>query len=241
MLETSEGLEPLANLPVGKLDKLGPVVSLASPSGPSVWVVSVASKTKTDAFLTRLASLGFQEIHLFKAGRSQCGISTCYREPEKLGGDRFLGMVAAWRRQRRASIVIDMGTTITIDALDAGGFHLGGVIMPGTAMSVDSLKRSTARLDVPVATAENDELFAKDTATAMVSGCRKMAVAALQKTVAVMRLMLGKNTAVLVSGGNAEQALAALDGKAQHCPFLVLEGLSVYATERSPGPKLQRV
>ncbi len=203
-----------------------------------VWAVSVASKTRTDTFFAQLGKLGFQEIHLFRPSRSLCGVSTSYREPEELGGDRLLGMVAAWHRQQTASIVIDMGTAITIDALDASGSHLGGLIMPGTAMSVDSLRSNAARLDIPVDTAGSNELFAKDTVTAIAAGCQRMMAAALQNTVSTMRHVTGKGTVIFLSGGNAGLAMAALDGNVEHCPFLVLEGLSVYAAERQSAKQI---
>ena len=228
-IETPEGLKQLTSLPLKELDTARAFASLAGLTMHSVWAVSVASKTGTDAFLAQLGKQGFQEIHLFSPSRSLCGISTRYREPEKLGGDRLLGMVAAWHRQQTASIVIDMGTAITIDALDASGFHLGGLIMPGIAMSVDSLRSNAARLDAPVDAARSNELFAKDTATAIAGGCQRMMAAALRNTVSSMRHVTGKGTTVFLSGGNAGLAMAALDGNAEHCPLLVLEGLSVYA------------
>ena len=46
-------------------------------------------------------------------------------------------------RRGRPVCVVDVGTATTIDLVDARGRHLGGAIVPGPALMVDSLLRGT--------------------------------------------------------------------------------------------------
>ena len=72
-------------------------------------------------------------IHLKIAQVSaQAGSVTCgYKDPLQLGVDRWLAIVAAYQQFPEALLVIDAGTAITMDLVDAQGQHLGGYILPG--------------------------------------------------------------------------------------------------------------
>jgi len=87
--------------------------------------------------------------------------------PEKVGIDRLLNAVAVnvMRPASRPAIVIDTGTTATVDFVDARGRFCGGAILPGFAMSAQALHAYTALLplltvrelanDPPVAVGRN--------------------------------------------------------------------------------------
>lgn len=58
-------------------------------------------------------------------------IETDVDEPEKVGVDRLLAALAAYRQVKGACIVVDAGTAVTIDAVSADGVFQGGAIFPG--------------------------------------------------------------------------------------------------------------
>ncbi len=65
-----------------------------------------------------------------------------YRTPKTLGVDRYLACLGAWslgRPNPSAVIVSDAGTACTVDAMNAERVYLGGVIMPGLHMLIDTL------------------------------------------------------------------------------------------------------
>lgn len=62
------------------------------------------------------------------------GLKCGYHEPANLGIDRWLAMLALWQRQKTGFLLVDMGTAITLDAVDDKGRHLGGYILPGLEM-----------------------------------------------------------------------------------------------------------
>jgi type III pantothenate kinase len=66
-------------------------------------------------------------------------------EPERVGIDRLAGAVAAncLRAADRPAVIIDLGSAITIDAVDERGAFLGGAILPGIGMSVRAMHQFT--------------------------------------------------------------------------------------------------
>lgn len=75
---------------------------------------------------------------------SQLGLISGYEQPEKLGVDRWLAMLAAWVAYGDAFMLIDAGTAITIDHVTASGVHRGGAIAPGLSSLMASLGRNAA-------------------------------------------------------------------------------------------------
>lgn len=65
-----------------------------------------------------------------------------------------MAAVAAIARYEGPIIIIDMGTATTMDVVDKAGSYIGGVILPGVKVSLNSLVSNTAQLprinlDVP--------------------------------------------------------------------------------------------
>lgn len=74
-------------------------------------------------------------------------IALDYLTPETLGADRVAAACGAWKLSGgRPCVVIDAGTCITIDYLDASGTYRGGAILPGISMKFRSLHTFTAKL-----------------------------------------------------------------------------------------------
>ena len=70
-----------------------------------------------------------------------------YTTPETLGSDRMALMAAAcFKYPKQACLVIDMGSCITYDFIDADAVYYGGSISPGIRMRYKALHKHTARL-----------------------------------------------------------------------------------------------
>jgi pantothenate kinase type III len=68
------------------------------------------------------------------------------RHPETVGADRLAQAAAAWARAKGPCVVVSMGTAITIDAVNARGEFLGGLIAPGLRLMARALHEHTALL-----------------------------------------------------------------------------------------------
>lgn len=69
-----------------------------------------------------------------------------YKNPRQVGQDRLVGAYAAMTLYGKPTIIIDLGTAITFDAVSGKGEYLGGAIVPGIRLSAESLFLKTALL-----------------------------------------------------------------------------------------------
>ncbi|MCY3812092.1 MAG: type III pantothenate kinase [Gammaproteobacteria bacterium] len=84
------------------------------------------------------------EAEFAATSASLAGVRCGYREPHRLGVDRWLAVAAAWQRTHHALAVISVGTAACADFVDADGRHAGGYIAPGLRLLADALDRRTA-------------------------------------------------------------------------------------------------
>jgi type III pantothenate kinase len=83
---------------------------------------------------------------LLKAG-VRTGLKIRYRNPVEVGPDRIANAIAATHLYPgRNAIVVDFGTATTLDVVTAGRDYLGGIILPGLRIQMESLEQNTARL-----------------------------------------------------------------------------------------------
>jgi type III pantothenate kinase len=125
-------------------------------------------------------------------------------------------------------VLAGAGTALTLDALDAGGRHLGGLIAPGPRLMQQSLLGATAQVR-PTRTGAIVEA-ADNTADAVASGCWLAAAALVERFAARMSPALGGAPTLLLGGGDAETLLPLLAAPAQLAHDSVLHGLAVWAT-----------
>ncbi len=142
-----------------------------------------------------------------------------YGTPQTLGLDRFAACAGAWAASGTDVVVVDAGTAVTIDHMDAAGVFRGGVIMPGLRLFEDSLQRHA-----PALPAVERGLPASwppaSTADALRWGLTGSWIAAVSAHVDRFRAER-PHAEVWVTGGDA----ALLGGVGRYEPWLVLDGL----------------
>ena len=74
------------------------------------------------------------------------GVGVKYPRPNTIGQDRLANAVAVHQRHGAPAVVVDFGTAVTFDVVDAAGNYVGGVIAPGLACMTDYLHEKTALL-----------------------------------------------------------------------------------------------
>lgn len=86
-------------------------------------------------------------LHVARSTIKFAGVRNAYKEPEKLGIDRWLGLLAAYHGFGEC-FVVDCGSAITIDVVKSDGGHLGGYIAPGIRLMKESLKLGTKNVAI---------------------------------------------------------------------------------------------
>lgn len=160
------------------------------------------------------------------------GVTNAYADPAQYGADRWAALLAAHSLYDVPVCIIDAGTAVTVDLMDATGRHLGGRILPGLKMMHEALLRGTAgirQIDGDVTA------FASNTADAVSSGTLHMLSAGLIEACASAGQRLGSNMKIIITGGMSERIMS-LPGMPVmlHEPDLVLKGLEVAAETLLP-------
>lgn len=154
-------------------------------------------------------------------------ITVDYRTPATLGTDRIAAAVGAWADFKgRDILVIDAGTAVTYDYVDASGTYRGGNIAPGITMELKALNQFTARLPL-VPFPENmaalrDNRFGRDTAEAITLG----AVYSVVASIGYYRSHLPKDTVVVLGGGCGHHLASLCDFEVHVDEHLVSKGLN---------------
>lgn len=164
-------------------------------------------------------------------------ISNLYLTPETLGKDRLAGVVGAAALFPESDIlVIDAGTCITYDIIDAQAQYHGGSILPGIAMRFKALHHFTERL--PLVPRDLPESHIGDsTITSIQTGVLLGVVYEMQGFIAKYREQY-PDLRVLVTGGDASYFESQLENQIFAVPNLVLTGLNQILTYNVQLPKV---
>lgn len=194
-----------------------------------VMAVSVAASGVQRAFVAAIRERCGRAPQWLRSEQSAAGVRNGYREPWRLGADRWAALLGA-RSVRRDVLVVDVGTAVTIDLLDAGGRHLGGAILAGEALMVSSLLAGTggirrrAARDRP----RSRGLFAQSTREAIEAGAQHALRASVEAAVVAATHRLGRPPQLWLTGGGVTTLRRVLSIDHEWRPALVLEGLAVF-------------
>jgi type III pantothenate kinase len=199
------------------LDQL-PAAFACLPPAPSLRVI--VSNVAGAALEQRLTALLPAAPELFRSSALLHGMRNHYREPLKLGSDRFAAAFGARTLMPGVPLVVaTCGTATTVDAVNARGDFLGGMILPGLGTMAKSLALNTAQLP-QVAPGKLPQGFADNTADAILSGILAAQAGAIERAVQ----QLGAAICIL-SGGAAEYIAPALRVPYRIVDNIVLTGL----------------
>jgi type III pantothenate kinase len=204
--------------------------------GQPVWLSNVAGEeiaSQVSQILDEQSCLDYQ----FATTRAQqCGVRNGYRQPQQLGVDRWLAMLAAFHLPQRATsqslCVVDCGTALTLDVLDATGQHLGGYIAPGLTTMQEMLNQKLAHIDIAPADPGSVKVPADNTADGIARGCAQVLLGGIRQMLEDS-LPANEKPCIVLSGGDAQwvQDGLKLVAEAVYEPLLVNKGLRLVAEE----------
>lgn len=194
----------------------------------SVLAVTVAGAGSRESLDAAAIRAGAGPVEYVASTASRAGVRNAYPDPRLLGVDRWVAVVGAWHRARRACCVVDVGTAATLDAVDATGQHLGGFIVPGPELMVNSLHAGTSDLAAHAAAsvAGRHALLADNTREAIERGCRVALAALVDRTHAELARGSADPPALYCTGGAVDQVLPYVLTTHERVPDLVLRGLA---------------
>ncbi|AFJ01791.1 Pantothenate kinase type III, CoaX-like protein [Methylophaga frappieri] len=196
----------------------------------SIWVANVAGE-KMASQLSEWANKKWQRQPVFITTEARrFGVKNAYDNPEQLGVDRWLSLVAMRQRNKQTTCIIDCGTAITVDLLSTDGQHQGGLILPGLTLIRQTLIQGTDAI-----TEKTEDvafsLLATNTFSAIQAGSLYSISATLHSLIEDLQQNFKQNLRIVLTGGDAATLQKYLPAKVELNPDLVLKGLRRYAQQ----------
>lgn len=135
------------------------------------------------------------------------GLNIKIDDPGQLGADLVVGAVAALAKYPKPLIIFDMGTANTMSVIDSQGRFLGGAIMAGPRLSVDSLSTSTSQLP-RIELSAPPRVVCSNTVQCMQSGAVYGHAAMIDGLIDRVEAELGEAVAAVVATGGLSGLLA---------------------------------
>lgn len=168
------------------------------------------------------------------ASAAEGGVRNGYDHPTRLGADRWVAMIGARERvlaqgPARPLIVVMVGTAVTVEAVDAEGRFLGGLILPGHGIMLRALESGTSGLHVPTGEVR---VFPTNTSDALTSGGTYAIAGAVERMWQHLRQRCGAEPACVMTGGAGWKMAPHMARPFELVDSLIFDGLLVLARER---------
>lgn len=145
-------------------------------------------------------------------------------KPKEVGADRLCNAIAAWKKYKKPTIIVDFGTATTFDVVTAKGKYGGGPIVPGIAIASAALTSATSKLPV-VKISKPKHVVGRNTIECIQSGLYYGYIGLVDYLLSRIQKEEGCKMKVIATGGLA--SLIAQESKFIESvePHLTLEGL----------------
>lgn len=214
-------LQPVYN---GSLTVLKEYLKIHGSSISEVLISSVKNEQQLESLTYLLKEIVLVPIQVANSGIEHQALKNGYKNYTQLGIDRWLAMIAAWADLQSGFIIVDAGSALTLDIVDASGKHQGGHIIPGLSMQKKSLLAQAERVNFEEDTDSSVYCLGTSTSEAVHNGC----LSNLCGYITLMYQQQINNNTVLplfLTGGDAGILSKGLEVEHQVIPDLVLRGL----------------
>lgn len=195
------------------------------PAIDAAFVASVVAPAREDELAALVRERFGLDARFVRSPAAALGVRNAYAQPQRLGVDRFLALAAAHARAPRLQVLVSVGTALTIDALDADGEHLGGLIVPSPALMRRAVVAGTARVDAREGRYRD---WPASTDDGVFSGALFAAVGAIERFRAALERRFDTQPALVLGGGGSDE-LEPLLADVETTHDLVLHGLALWA------------
>jgi type III pantothenate kinase len=224
-----DGLAAVAALPPDDPAAWEETLATWEQLGPRSWTLAGVHPARRDRLAAWLRQRG-EAVRVLTDPRD-LPLAVKVPAPERVGIDRLLDAVAANTRRRPGvpAVVVDAGSAVTVDAVDAAGAFRGGAIFPGLRLMAQALHSHTALLPLVEVRAAAPPVPAADTPSAVAAGVYWAVVGGVEALVRRMQAAWGVAPDVFLGGGDARLLAPGLAGPVTVWPEITLEGLRLTA------------
>lgn len=130
------------------------------------------------------------------------GLNILMDNPAQVGADLIVNAVAGLKYYGAPIIIIDMGTATTISVVDRNKNYVGGMILPGVKVSLESLVNRTSQLP-RISLEAPKKMIGKNTVDCMKGGIIMGQAASMDGLIERIYEELGYSAQVVATGGLA--------------------------------------
>lgn len=152
------------------------------------------------------------------------GLNIQMDNPAQVGSDLIVGAVAGIAEYSLPLVIVDMGTATTICVIDENRNYIGGMILPGIQVSVNSLSSNTSQLP-RISLDPPKRLIGKNTIECMKSGILYGNASCIDGMIDRIEEELGQKVTVVATGGLAGTIVALCRHEIILDDELLLKGL----------------
>lgn len=199
------------------------------PSGIEGGIISSVVPPLTNTLRSAMERLGCGEVLTVGPG-IKTGLKILLDNPAQLGSDRVADAVAAINLYSAPLILIDMGTATTVSVIDGEENFLGGMIIPGMRVSLDSLSNRTSQLP-NISLTPARRVIGTNTIDCMKSGIINYTACGIDGVIDRIEEELGEKCTVISTGGLAHTVIPYCRRRIIMDDLLLLKGLRIIYTK----------
>lgn len=154
------------------------------------------------------------------------GLSIVIDNPSQLGSDLVVDAVACLNEYKAPMIIIDMGTATTVSVINSKKEYMGGMIVPGVAISHDALISRTSLLS-KIAFEKPKKVIGSNTIDCIKSGLLYGNASMLDGLIERINQELREECTVIATGGIANVIIPLCKKKIILDEDLLLKGLMI--------------
>jgi type III pantothenate kinase len=224
------GVAEAVSLPADAPDAWREQLARWDLTGPLRWAVTGVHPPRRDALADWARRRG-DTVAVIDAPR-QLPLRVLLEHPQRVGIDRLLDAVAANSRRcpGAPAVVIDAGSAVTVDFVDATGAFTGGAILPGLRLMALALHEHTALLPLIDVPSGPPPLPGTSTAEAMAAGVFWAVAGGIRALVGELTARAGTRPDVFLTGGDGPVLHGTVGPDVQLWPTMTLDGIRLTAS-----------
>lgn len=155
-------------------------------------------------------------------------VVSAYDQPEHLGVDRWLTLVATSQLYPNKNVlIIDAGTATTIDLLAKSGQHLGGWILAGLSTLFTSVLKETVKVKAKVVD-QKSLSFGTNTTSNVNNACWAATIGFINQAIVQAENEITHLDEIIITGGNGKALQVLVNREITLIDELVFYGLNSY-------------
>jgi len=183
--------------------KLLPIIKTIAKKESIDKIIMVSVVPKRTLSVKRILKRYFKGIRIYILGKNITVPIKCAYKKNEVGQDRLATAFAAKILYGLPILIVDFGTAVTFDAVSEKNIYIGGLIVPGIKMSLDSLYERAAMLPRTYLKATRS-FIGKNTTSSIRNGLIYGYSSLCEGIINMFKKHVEKKIKIVATGGDAE-------------------------------------